>query len=129
MVRILSSNNQRSTGSTGDWSRGELRASSKAPLMGSPTEKRKEPRTKWPSIVETFFQATVYVPSGRGFRPTNIAVPSAGSTRLSPSSTLAPWESRTRMSLRSGSMGSVNQMATRVGASSSTESGEGAERA
>ena len=57
-----------------------------------------------------------------------MAVGSFWSTRLAPSSTLAPRESRTRMLLRLGSMGSVNQTATVLGGSSTTELGAGSDR-
>ena len=40
--------------------------------MGSPTEKTNAPLTRWPSTVETFFQATVYVPSASGSTDTDI---------------------------------------------------------
>ena len=49
----------RRNGAKGDWSSGCSGGSMASPLRGWPTAKTKEPRTRWPSTVETFFQATV----------------------------------------------------------------------
>ena len=125
MAMAPSSIAHRTTGSAGDWSSPLSGVSTGAPEIGSPTEKRKEPRTRWPSTVETFLHATVYVPSERGASPTDNPAGSAGSWMLSPSSTLPPPASSTRISLRPGSTGSVNRTTTRAGASLSTELGAG----
>ena len=50
---------QRSTGATGDCSSGWSICSTGAPERGCPTANTKEPRTRCPSTVDTFFQATV----------------------------------------------------------------------
>ena len=125
MAMAPSSSAHRTTGSAGDWSSPLSTVATGASEIGSPTEKRKEPRTRWPSTVETFLHATVYVPSGRGASPTDNPAGSSGSWMLSPSSTLPPPASSTRISLRPGSTGSVNRTTTRAGASFRTELGAG----
>ena len=50
---------QRNSGSAGDWSSGSSGTPTGKLPMGWPTENRNEPWTRWPSTVETFFQATL----------------------------------------------------------------------
>ena len=100
-----------------------------AGLKPAPTEKTNAPLTRWPSTVETFFQATVYVPSASGSTDTDIRSGSDGSTALSCLSTRSPSESNTLISLSAGSSGSVNRTVTRSGDSSTTELAAGSDSA
>ena len=125
------STSHRTTGSAGDctsgWSTSTAAASVREGMKPAPTEKTNAPLLLWPSTVETFFQATVYVPSARFLTDTDITSESDGSTSLSPSSTRMPCVSNTWISLSEGSSGSVNRIVTRSGGSSTTELAAGSD--
>ena len=124
----LTRTSQRMNGSRGDWRSGCSAMGADAD-SGSPTENRNAPRTRWPSTVDTFVQATVYVPLSSVPTDTDMTVGSLESSALSPRSISLPRESSTRISLSAGSSGSVKRMVTRSGGASSTELGAGSDSA
>src|SRR4051812_37932212 len=82
----------------------------------------------WPSSDDTLFHATVYVPLGRGFTPTESFVLSVGSPAELLLSTCAPLASSTWMLLRPAEMGSLNQIVTRAGGTPTLASASGSAR-